>query len=144
MQNSSDSSNASGQSGPSNPPSSVVELSLNQRDPSPEVGPSNGSSGPEDPPTSVVNFTGPRKQPTHLDYQELARFLERYVEMAKAGEIIGFGIVCATSNSLPITEATMLLDACEADLIAGLHLLATEMEVTVILRSNMENLGTNR
>jgi hypothetical protein len=35
--------------GRSNPPSSVVEPTPNQRDPSPEVGPSNGSSAPPEP-----------------------------------------------------------------------------------------------
>lgn len=43
-------SKGSEQSGMSNTPSSVVEPTPNQRDPSPEVGPSNGSSAPPEPP----------------------------------------------------------------------------------------------
>jgi hypothetical protein len=45
--------------------------------------------------SNVVNFSGNRQEPTHLDYQELAGFIQRYVDMAKNEEIDGFGIVCS-------------------------------------------------
>lgn len=90
-------------------------------------------------PGNVVGFTGPRKEPTIVDVQQLVDYFEKLKEMAQNGEIVGVAVVCAVpDDKLPITEVCALPNASRFQLVGGLHILVVEMQMRIQLETIVE------
>jgi hypothetical protein len=91
--------------------------------------------------SKIVGFTGTRESPTIVDQQELVEFLQKYVAMAQAGDIIGVAIVCAVPGvELPISETLGLPGASPFQLVGGMSVTLAEMQMHRFLDGNLEEI----